>query len=125
MGRLSVLVMLLLLTVMMATGMIRAGTDIYYPPFGDIAASYVTAEGVPWSQIKPYNQTGTDADKMAKLQTFKKPFGTVHVYAAYLLWLLILIHLVAVVRADAGDQGTLISAMFSGRKHLPRPPQDL
>jgi Ni/Fe-hydrogenase 1 B-type cytochrome subunit len=124
-GGLSILIVMLLLTLIMITGMIRAGTDIYYPPFGDFAASYVAAEGVPAAQIKPYDNTGTDVDKMAKLKAFKKPFGTTHIYGAYLLWLLILVHLIAVIRADAGGQGTLISAMFSGKKHLPRPPQDL
>ena len=124
-GRLSVLVVMLLLTVIMVTGMVRAGTDIYYPPFGDIMASYVAAEDVHHSEIKPYDTTGTDTDRLTALKTFKKPFGTIHIYGAYVLWLLILVHLVAVIRADAGGEGTLISAMFSGEKHLPRPPQDL
>jgi Ni/Fe-hydrogenase 1 B-type cytochrome subunit len=123
-GKLSVLVMLLLLTFMMFTGLIRAGTDIYYPPFGYLAASYVAAEGVSPSQIKPYDSTGTDADKMAELKAFKSPIGTLHVYTAYLLWLLVLIHIIAVVRAETGGEGTLVSAMFSGKKHLPRDPVD-
>ena len=124
-GRLSVLLILLLLMVMMITGMVRAGTDIYYPPFGFFAASYVAAEGVPAKEIKPYDNTGTDAEKMDRLKTFKKPYGTIHIYTAYVLWVLVLIHIIAVIRADAGGHGTLISAMFSGKKHLPREPYDL
>ena len=124
-GRLSVLVMLLLFTVMMVTGMVRTGTDIYYPPFGYFAARYVAAEGVSVKDIKPYDNTGTDAAKMDRLKTFKKPYGTIHVYTAYVLWVLVLFHIIAVIRADAGGQGTLISAMFSGRKYLPRKPDDL
>lgn len=124
-GRLSVLVLLSMLTVMMVTGMVRASTDIYFPPFGKTAAKYVAAEGVSIAQIKPYDKTGTDADKLAKLQTFKKPFGMIHIYTAYILWLLILIHVVAVIRAETRGEGTLISAMFSGKKHLPRKPEDL
>ena len=123
-GRLAVLVMMTLLTIMMVTGMIRAGTDIYYPPFGKIAARYVAAEDVSMDQIKPYDKTGTDPDKLAQLQAFKKPFGKIHIYTAYLLWLLIFAHLVAVIRADAGGEGTLISAMFSGKKYLPHEPED-
>lgn len=123
-GRLSVLVLLLLLTIMMATGMVRAGTDIYYPPLGNIFAGQVAADGVSPSDIKPYDKTGTDADKLAELQAFKKPFGLIHVYTAYVLWFLILIHVVAVIRADSSGEGTLISAMFSGKKHLPREPAD-
>ena len=121
---LFVLLMMLLLTVMMVTGMIRAGTDIYYPPFGDFAASHVAAEGVSFSEIKPYDETGTDAGKLAELQAFKKPFGVVHIYGAYALWLLILFHLVVVIRADARGHGNLISSMFSGKKLLPREPED-
>ena len=124
-GRLSVMVLLLFLTGMMITGMIRAGTDIYYPPFGNIAAKYVAAEGISPSDIKPYDKTGTDADKLAGLQAFKKPIGVIHVYGAYILWLLILIHLIAVIGAEIKGEGTLVSAMFSGKKHLPREPQDL
>jgi len=123
-GRLSILLMLLLLVVMMTTGLIRAGTDIYYPPFGNIAANYVAVQGVFPSQIKPYDETGTDAGKLAQLNAFKAPFGKIHVYGAYILWLLILVHLVAVIRAETGGEGTLISAMFSGNKHLAREPED-
>lgn len=123
-GQLSVLVLLLLLTIMMVTGMVRAGTDIYYPPLGSLFASQVAADGVSPSAIKPYDDTGTDAGKLAELKAFKEPFGEVHVYTAYVLWLMVLIHLVAVIRADNGGEGTLISAMFSGKKHLPREPAD-
>lgn len=124
-GRLAILLMLLLLTVMLITGFVRAGTDIYYPPFGNIAASYVAAEGVTTAQIKAYDETGTDAGKLAELQAFKKPFGSIHVYTAYLLWLLILIHIIAVIRVETSAGGTLVSAMFSGKKYLPREPEDL
>jgi cytochrome b len=123
-GRLSVLVLLLLLTVMMFTGFIRAGTDIYYPPLGSFFARQVAAENISPSEIRPYDKTGTDADKLAQLQAFKKPVGQIHIYGAYTLWLLILIHLIAVIRVESSGGGTLVSAMFSGKKHLPREPED-
>jgi Ni/Fe-hydrogenase 1 B-type cytochrome subunit len=123
-ARVFLLFMFLLLTVIMAAGMVRAGTDIYYPPFGDFMAEYVAAEGVDPADIKPYDETGTDPEKYAKLKAFKGPFGTVHVYGVYLLWFLILVHLFNVIMADARGHGTLISAMFSGKKHLPREPED-
>ena len=124
-GRLSIMFMLLLMTIMLVTGLVRAGTDIYYPPLGGLFASQVAAEGVSASAIMPYDKTGTDAVKLAELQAFKEPFGVVHVYTAYVMWLMVLIHVVAVIRLDSGGQGTLISAMFSGKKHLPREPVDL
>jgi len=124
-GRLSVLLMMTLFVVLMTTGLIRAGTDIYYPPFGQYFAMKVAAEGVSPSEILPYDKTNTDAEKLAELQDFKKPIGTIHIYTAYFLWLLIVIHLVAVIGADSKGQGTLISAMFTGKKHLPGKPEDL
>ena len=124
-GRLSVMVLMLLMTSMMITGLIRAGTDIYFPPFGSIAASYVAAEGVSSSAIMPYDKTGTDEAKMTELKSFKGPIGDIHVYGAYVLWFLIFLHIFAVTRAEARGDGTLISAMFSGKKLLPREPQDL
>ena len=110
---------------MMITGLIRAGTDIYFPPFGSIAASHVAAAGIPPSQIKPYDKTGTNADRMAELQAFKKPVGLIHIYGAYTLWILIFLHIIAVIRRETRGDGTLISAMFSGKKYLPREQEDL
>ncbi|MCP4048487.1 MAG: cytochrome b/b6 domain-containing protein [Gammaproteobacteria bacterium] len=124
-GRISVLVMVTVLIIIMMTGLIRAGTDIYYPPLGQYFASQVAAEGISPSEILPYDKTGTDAKKLAELKDFKKPIGTVHIYGAYFLWLLILVHLIAVIRADSGGQGTLISSMFTGKKHLLRKPEDI
>jgi Ni/Fe-hydrogenase 1 B-type cytochrome subunit len=123
-GRLSVLILMLLLTLMMTTGLIRAATDIYYPPFGHMAATYVAADGVPAADIKPYDKTGTNAERMAEIQAFKKPVGNIHVYGAYVLWVLILIHIIAVIRTETAGNGSLISAMFSGKKYLPREPVD-
>lgn len=123
-ARVFLLAMFVLLTVMMLTGMVRAGTDIYYPPFGEFMAEYVAAEGVDADTIRPYDETGTDPARLDALKAFKGPFGTVHLYGAYLLWVLIAVHLFNVIKADARGHGTLISAMFSGKKHLPREPED-
>ncbi|MGA9573884.1 MAG: cytochrome b/b6 domain-containing protein [Lysobacterales bacterium] len=123
-GRLSVMFLFLLLTVIMVTGIVRAGTDIYFPPLGHLFASQVAAEGVAPADIKPYDETGTDAAKLSELKAFKEPFGEVHVYTVYVLWLMILIHIIAVIRVEIGGEGTLISAMFSGKKYLPRAPAD-
>ena len=123
-GRISVMVVLAMLVIMTVTGLVRAGTDIYYPPLGGVFASQVAADGVSPSEIKPYDKTGTHAGKLAQLQSFKKPVGVIHVYTAYALWLLILLHIVVVIRAESTGEGTLISAMFSGKKYLPREPAD-
>lgn len=124
-ARLSISFMLLLLTIMLVTGMVRAGTDIYYPPLGGLFASQVAADGVAAKDIKPYDKTGTDPARLEKLQAFKRPFGQVHLYTAYVLWLMAVLHIAVIIRLDSRGDGTLISAMFSGRKFLPREPEDL
>jgi len=123
-GRLAVAVIMASLIVMAVTGLIRAGTDIYYPPFGSIAAEYVAAEGIDPATLKPYDKIFVDAARMKELGTFKKPFGVVHLYTAYFLMLLIALHIFAVVRTEITERVTLVSAMISGRKTLSREPED-
>jgi len=123
-GRLAVSVILLLLLVMMVSGLIRAATDVYYPPFGGFAASYVAAPGTDPATIKPYDATGTDPERLAALKDFKGPFGEVHLFTAYGLMFLIVLHIFFVIRVESREGGSLISAMFSGRKILSRRPVD-
>jgi len=104
-GRIAITVMMVSLLVMAVTGLIRAGTDIYYPPFGSIAAEYVAAEGVDPSTLKPYDKTFVDQEKMAELKAFKGPFGEVHIYTSYFLMFLILLHIFAVVHVEITEGG--------------------
>lgn len=124
-GRLAVAVIMLSLSVMAVTGLVRAGTDIYYPPFGSIFAAQIAAEGVDPATIKPYDKTGTDAAKAKALSAFKGPFGTVHIYTSYFLMFLILLHIFVVVRTEIKEGSGLVSAMISGRKALSKEPEDL
>lgn len=123
-GKLAVILILLTLLVMTVSGLVRAGTDIYYPPFGGMVAEYVAAAEVDPATLMPYDATGVDEQKAAALKTFKKPFGKIHLYTAYFLMLLILIHIAAVVREESRRGGSIISAMFSGRKFLTGKPTD-
>jgi cytochrome b len=123
-GRLAVTVMMISLLVMAVTGLVRAGTDIYYPPFGSIAAEYVAAEGVDPATLKPYDKTFVDAAKMKELSAFKGPFGEVHIYTSYFLMLLIFLHIFAVAHVEITEGGGLVSAMISGRKTLRKEPED-
>ena len=123
-GRLAVTVILLLLIVMAATGLIRAGTDIYYPPFGAYVAEYVAAPDTDPASLVPYNPTGTIAEKADRLKAFKKPFGIIHLYSAYILMFIIVVHIAAVVFTEVREGGGIISAMFTGRKVLSGKPVD-
>lgn len=117
-GQLAVVVIFACLLIMACTGLIRAGTDIYYPPFGSIAAEYVAQPGVDPASLIPYDDSAVDKEKYDALKAFKKPFGTIHIYTSYFLMFLIIVHIAAVVRVEVREGGGIISAMFTGKKLL-------
>ena len=123
-GRLAISFILLLLIIMMVSGLVRAGTDIYYPPFGSLVTGYIAEPGVDTDNILPYVAAGTDPDKVSSLKTFKRPFGKIHLYSSYLLMFMIVLHIFFVVRAEVKEGGSLISAMFTGKKILTKKPVD-
>ena len=123
-GKLAVTALFILLIILAFTGLIRAGTDIYYPPFGSTVASYIAEEGTDPSDLIPYREEGVNKEKMASLKAFKSPFGKIHLYGAYLLMLLIVVHIAAVIRAEIKEGDSLISSMFSGKKIINTKPQD-
>ena len=123
MGRLAILFIFLLMATLAITGLVRAGTDIYYPPFGTLVTDYIVEAGADPENIQPYVAAGTDKEKVATLKAFKKPFGLVHLYGAYVLMFMIILHIVFVVRTEI-DEGGFISSMFSGKKLLTKKPAD-
>lgn len=58
------------------------------------------------------------------MRAFRKPVITTHLYGFCVLLVAILIHIFAVVVTDIRERSGIISAMFSGRKVLPRFPVD-
>ncbi len=123
-ARLSISVIYLVLLVMAATGLIRAGTDIYYPPLGPFMAEYVAAAGVDPAAVRPYDESNVDPERFKQLKEFKKPFGEVHIYTAYFLMFLVVVHIGAVVVAEIGEGNGLVSAMLSGNKIINGTPVD-
>lgn len=124
-ARVAITLMLLLMLILTVTGLVRAGTDIYYPPFGALAADYVAAEGMDPATLKPYDPTGTDPLRMTELKRLKKPIGKIHTYAAYSLMAIILLHIFFVIRAEVTEGGGIITAMFTGNKITDKTPVDL
>jgi len=124
MGRLAILFIFLLMTTLAVTGLVRAGTDIYYPPFGSLVADYITEPGTDPDSIQPYVANGTNKDKVKKLKAFKGPIGKIHIYTSYVLMFMIVLHIFFVVRAEVVEGGGLISAMFTGKKILTKKPVD-
>ena len=117
-ARLVLTAILLLLLVLAGSGLIRAGTDILYPPFGSAAKEFLGNTTVDGAPLTPFNLDKADPEKKRRFDAFRKPVGTVHLYAAYLLWLLIVMHVTAVVITDIREGGAIISAMFTGKKML-------
>jgi len=123
-GRLAVTFLLLLMATMAVTGLVRAGTDIYFPPFGGWVQDYIAADQVPPSSLKPYDETQLDVEKFQALKAFKSPFGKLHLYTAYTLLGMLLLHIAAVIVTDKREGGAIISAMFTGKKYLRGSPRD-
>ena len=123
-ARLMVSLLILLLVVQAVTGLVLAGTDIYYPPFGYWFASWVAAPGVDPSTLVPYDKTGIDLVSWDAMRAFRSPFVTVHYWTFYALLFLIVIHIVGVVVTELREGGGLVSAMFTGRKVFDRKPAD-
>lgn len=123
-GKLAVSAILALLIVIGATGLLRAGTDVFYPPFGAVVTEFIASGSVDPSSLKPYDDTGVNQDRVAQLMPYKSIIGKVHLYGAYTLMLLILVHIIGVIIAELKHQPGIISAMFSGKKRLKDKPVD-
>lgn len=124
-GRIAVTLLLFQLLVQAVTGLVLAGTDLFYPPIGSWIAAWVANPGTDPATLVPYAKEMYDAAAYEAMRAFRKPFITVHYYGFYVLLGLILVHILAVVMTELREGGNLISAMFSGKKVLNRTPADL
>jgi Ni/Fe-hydrogenase 1 B-type cytochrome subunit len=123
-ARLMVSLLLFLLAAQAVTGLVLAGTDIYYPPFGSWIAGWIAAPGVDPATIVPYDKTGIDPTAWEAMRAFRSPFLTVHYWTFYALLGLIVIHITGVVVTELREGGGIISAMFTGRKIIDGKPLD-
>ena len=124
-ARIGVAILLLLLIVQSATGLVLAGTDLFWPPFGRWFANWVVAIGVDPATVSPLASNTIDQAAYKAMRAFRSPFVSIHLYAFYALAGVILAHLVGVIVTEIHEGGNITSAMFTGRKILNRPPQDL
>ncbi len=115
-GRISIALMLLSLAIMGTTGLVLAGTDIYYPPFGGWIAEWIAAPGVDPSTLVPYRPELVDESSYEAMRAFRAPFKEVHEYTFFVLLALVPLHLAGVVVAELKGGGALVSAMISGRR---------
>jgi Ni/Fe-hydrogenase 1 B-type cytochrome subunit len=123
-GRIAVTCLLLLLLVQAVTGLVLAGTDLFYPPFGSWIAGWVAAPWVEPASLVPYANEMYDATAYEAMRAFRKPFITLHYYGLFVLLAFAAIHILAVVVTEIREGGNLVSAMFSGKKVLSETPED-
>lgn len=123
-GRIGVTVLLLLIIVQAVTGLVLAGTDLFYPPIGYWIAQWVAAPGVPPDSLVPYAPEMYDKTAYDSMRGFRKPFITVHLYSFYSLGVVIILHVAGVIITEIREGGSIISAMFTGRKIISGRPMD-
>lgn len=123
-GRLMVTAMLLVLLAQAVTGLVLAGTDIYYPPIGSRIAAWVAAPGVDPVTLLPGDQSQADPAAWQAMRALRRPFVEVHEVLFFVLLGLTAIHVAGVVSAELREGGGLVSAMITGCKMLDRPPVD-
>lgn len=118
-GKLMVFALLSLMFTQMVTGLVIAGTDIYYPPFGQYFAESIAVDKQNIEAIKPYSKENVDESAYKDMRAIRKPFITAHVYAFYGLLFLIPLHILGVIVAERRERSSLVSAMITGYKYLP------
>ena len=123
-GRVAITFLLLLMLIQALTGLVLAGTDLFYPPFGSWIADWVAAPGVNSATLVPYAPEMYSETSYEAMRAFRKPFIAVHYYGFYVLLVFAMIHILAVIVTELSEGGSLITAMFSGKKVLSGPPVD-
>jgi Ni/Fe-hydrogenase 1 B-type cytochrome subunit len=123
-GRIAVGVLLLALLVQGLTGLVLAGTDLYYPPLGHWFASWVAAPGVNPGEVLPYRPDLVDAAAYDAMRQMRTPVIAIHKFGLYVMSMLVVVHVSAVIFTEIRGGGTLVSGMISGRKVLSGTPPD-
>lgn len=116
-ARLIISLFFILLSMQAISGLVIAGTDLYYPPFGHYFAEWVTA-GDPerLKQLTAGDKSQVVESAYAEMRAFRKPFITIHVYGFYIITVLILIHIIGVIVTEIREKNGIISAMITGEK---------
>ena len=123
-ARLSISILFLLLLIQAVSGLVLAGTDIFYPPLGSWIAGWVAAPGVDPASLQAYSPQMYDEAAWEEMRAFRKPFITTHYYSFYAMIVMIVVHIAGAVMAELKEGGSIISAMFTGKKTLSEEPAD-
>ncbi len=126
-ARLMLLALYMLLVGQMCTGLVLAGTDLYFPPFGHEFAEWATGAGEDHSQLiglVPGDKELLDPEGYAAMRQFREPFIAIHKIIFWLMLGAIFLHVAAVVYDEIRHRNGLVSAMITGKKVLRKPSKD-
>ncbi len=123
-ARLMVAFLFLLLGTQAVTGLVLAGTDLYFPPIGHEIAEWVIDDHSKMADLKPGSKENVNAESYKEMRAFRKPFITLHKYAFYTLLGAIFLHILGVVVSEIRERNGLVSAMFTGNKMFSKRPID-
>ena len=124
-ARLAVTLLFILCISQAVTGLVVAGTDIYFPPFGAMITEWVAASGVDPNMLVAGSKELVDPEAYKEMRAFRSPYITLHVYGFYTLLAFVFLHIFVIIRSEIKQGGGLISAMITGKKVLPEKPVDL
>ena len=79
-AKLMIALLFVLLMIQAITGLVLAGTDIYFPPFGQNMKTWIAEDVSKTEEIKPYSKVNINKEKYAEMRAFRKPFIITHVY---------------------------------------------
>jgi Ni/Fe-hydrogenase 1 B-type cytochrome subunit len=126
-GRLMISFLFVVLSIQAATGLVLAGTDLYFPPFGHEFAEWATGAGEDHSTLvglTPGNKEMLNPEGYAAMRKFREPFIAIHEALFYVILLAGLLHIAAIVFSELTERHGLVSAMIHGRKSLDKKPVD-
>jgi cytochrome b len=115
-GRLSATAMFAVLCVSLSTGLLRANTDLFFPPFGHWIAAHVARPGVDPSSLDPADKASLDPARQADFRIIGNLAGTFHRVSAWTLLVLCALHVGGVAFKELRQGGGVFSSMIVGRK---------
>jgi Ni/Fe-hydrogenase 1 B-type cytochrome subunit len=115
-GRLSSTLLFALMIMMAGTGLVRAGTDLYYPPFGGSVAEYVAKPGVDATKLGPLDKELLLPERAEKIAKLKQLAGKPHIWGSYALLGWFILHVSGIIVKELRQGGGVLSSMITGRK---------
>lgn len=121
-ARLGVTLLAILLAAQILSGLTLFGIDQLAPPPG-YSLREPGAQRPDRTPILPQLPWAIDWTR-AQAEAVMAPFRAAHRYGFYLLALAAILHVLAVVATELREGGDLVSAMLTGWKSFPAPPED-